>query len=113
MHFRGTAARWFESIHHPDQIPWPDFCKMLHDRFGHDQRDRLSRQMFHIHQTSTVLKYVEWFSSLFNQLKAYQIEPDMHYYTTCFVDGLRHDIRVAVAIQHPSTLDTAYVLTLL
>jgi hypothetical protein len=113
MHFRGVSTRWIESIHHPDRIPWPNFCKMLHNRFGHDLRDHLSRQMFHIHQTSTVLEYVERFSSLFDQLKAYQIEPDMHYYTTRFVDGLRHDICVAVAIQRPSTLDTAYALTLL
>jgi hypothetical protein len=67
--------------------------------------------MFHIHQTSTILDYVERFSSLFDQLKAYQTEPDMHYYTTRFVDGL--DIRIAVAIQRPSNLDTAYVLALL
>lgn len=111
MHFRGATARWIESIHHPDLIPWPDFCKLLHERFGRDQRDHLSRQMFHIHQTSTILDYVERFYSLFDQLKAYQTEPDMHYYTTRFVDGL--DIRIVVAIQRPSNLDTAYVLALL
>jgi hypothetical protein len=113
MHFKGTAARWIESLEQPDKIPWPDFCKLLHDRFGHDQRDWLSRQMFHIHQTSTVLDYGERFSTLFDQLKAYQPNPDFHYYTTCFVDGLRHDIRMVVALQHPSDLDTAYSLALL
>ena len=113
MHFRGAAARWIESLHHPDRIPWPDFCKMLHDRFGRDQHDRLSRQMFHINQSSTVLDYVERFSSLFDQLKAYQSDPDMHYYTTRFIDGLKHEIRIAVAIQRPSNLDTAYMLALL
>lgn len=29
------------------------------------------------------------------------------------MDGLRHDIRIAVALQHPSNLDTAYTLALL
>jgi hypothetical protein len=59
MHFRNAAARWIESLEQPDRIPWPDFCKLLHDRFGRDQRDKLARQMFYIHQTSTVQDYVE------------------------------------------------------
>jgi hypothetical protein len=113
MHFKGIAARWIEAINHPDRIPWPEFCKLLHDRFGRDQHDQLSRQMFHIHQTTTVLDYVERFSTLFDQLKAYQAQPDLHYYTNRSVDGLRHDIRMVVALQRPSDLDTAYTLALL
>jgi len=113
MHFRGSAARWIEAIHQPNRIPWPDFCKLLHNRFGRDQRDKLSRQMFHIHQTTTVIDYVKRFSSLFDQLKSYQPEPDLHYYTTRFVDGLRHDVRMIVALQRPTDLDTAYLLALL
>jgi hypothetical protein len=88
MHFQGDAARWIESLEYPDKIPWPDFCKLIHDRFGRDQRDKLSRQMFHIHQTSTVPDYVSRFSTLFDQLKNYQPHPDMHYYTTRFIDAL-------------------------
>jgi hypothetical protein len=113
MHFNGATTRWIESLEQPNKIPWSDFCKLLHDRFRRDQRDRLSRQMFHIHQTSTVLDHVERFSTLFDQLKAYQPNPDLHYYTTRFVDGLRHDIRMVVALQRPSDLDPAYSLALL
>jgi hypothetical protein len=69
--------------------------------------------MFHIQQTTTVIDYVERFATLFDQLKAYQPNPDLHYYTTRFVDGLREDIRVAVTMQRPSTLDIAYTLALL
>lgn len=113
MHFKGDAARWIESLEHPDRIPWPDFCKLIHERFGRDQRDKLSRQMLHIHQMTTVTDYVARFSTLFDQLKNYQPNPDMHYYTTRFIDGLRHDIRIVVALQRPQTLDTAYSLALL
>lgn len=113
MHFCGAVARWIESIHQLDRIPWPDFCKMLHDRFGRDQCNRLSHKMFHINQSNTILDYVERFSSLFDQLKAYQAKPDMHYYTNRFIGGLKHDIRIVVAIQHPSNLDTTYILALL
>jgi hypothetical protein len=56
---------------------------------------------------------VERFSTLFDQLKAYQPKPDYHYYITRFVDGLRDDIRAVVTLQRPQTLDTAYSLALL
>jgi hypothetical protein len=69
--------------------------------------------MFHICQTTSVQDYVEHFSSLFDQLKAYEPNPDLHYYTTRFVDGLRADIRAVVTLQHPDNLDTAYLLALL
>jgi hypothetical protein len=67
--------------------------------------------MFRIHQTTAVTNYVEHFSTLFDQLKAYEPNPNVYYYTTCFVDDLRADIRITM--QHPSTLDTAYALALL
>jgi hypothetical protein len=113
MNFRGVAAHWIESLAHPDRIPWPNFCKQLHDCFGHDQCDRLVRQMFHISQLTTVQDYVERFSTLFDQLKAYEPNPDLHYYTTRFVDGLWANIRAVVTLQRPANLDTAYTLALL
>jgi hypothetical protein len=56
---------------------------------------------------------VERFATLFDQLKACQPNPDLHYYTTHFVDGLRDDIRVVITMHHPSTLDIACTLALL
>jgi len=43
MHFDGPASLWYQSIEH--QIPelsWSDFCKLMHDRFDHDQHESLS-----------------------------------------------------------------------
>jgi hypothetical protein len=69
--------------------------------------------MFHIAQTTTVQDYAERFSTLFDQLKAYEPNPDLHYYTTRFVDGLLADIRAVVTLQRPGNLDIAYMLALL
>lgn len=113
MNFKGPSAKWIESVPEPDKIPWPNFCKLLHERFARDQRDRLVRQMFHITQTTTVTDYIDRFSTLFDQLKAYQPNPDMHYYTTRFLDGLREDIRSVVTVHRPTSLDTAFSLALL
>jgi hypothetical protein len=114
MHFNGAAKRWIQSLEHPThQIPWPEFCSMLLERFARDQHESLIRQLFHIHQTSTVVDYVERYSTLFDQLKVYTPKPDMRYYTARFIDGLLYDIRVVVAMHRPQNLDTAYSLALL
>lgn len=86
---------------------------MLHERFGRDQHQILIRRMFHIHQESTVTDYVERFSGLIDQLKAYNPNIDMIYYTTHFVDGLREDIRAVIVVQRPQNLYTVYTLALL
>ncbi|CAD6263834.1 unnamed protein product [Miscanthus lutarioriparius] len=112
--FKDTAARWIQSIEPLlKSLDWPTFCRMLHERFGRDQHQILIRRMFHIHQESTVTDYVERFSELIDQLKAYNPNIDMLYYTTRFVDGLREDIRSVIVVQRPQNLDTAYTLALL
>jgi hypothetical protein len=112
--FKDHAALWIQSIEPLlPSLDWPTFCRMLHERFGRDQHQIMIRRMFHIHQESTVLDYVERFSALIDQLKAYNPNIDMLYYTTRFVDGLRLDIRSVVVVQRPQTLDTAYTLALL
>ena len=114
MHFNGAAKRWIQSLDRPShQIPWTEFCSLLLERFARNQHGTLIRQMFHISQTTTVVDYVDRFSTLIDQLKAYTKNPDMHTYITRFVDGLRTDIRSVVALQCPNDLDTAYSLALL
>lgn len=45
-----------------------------------------------------MIDYVERYSTLFDQLKAYTPNPYMRYYTIRFIDGLHYDIRVVVAM---------------
>jgi hypothetical protein len=111
MHFTGPAARWLQSVE--PQLPnitWPEFGCMIKDRFGRDQHELLIRQLFHIKQTTTVATYVEQFSQLVDQLKAYSTISDPLYYTMRFIDGLRDEIKSVVLVQRPRNLDTAFVL---
>lgn len=84
----------------------------LHQRFSRDQHELLIRQLYHIKQLSTVQDYIERFTELVEQLKAYTT-PDPLYYTTRFIDGLRYDIRCIVMVQRPVDLDAARTLALL
>jgi hypothetical protein len=60
-----------------------------------------------------VAEYVERLSELVDQLTAYESKTDPLYYSMRFIDGLRHDIKSAVLVQHPQNLDAACVLALL
>jgi hypothetical protein len=65
MYFDKVVARSLQSIEHIAKfMDWNYFCKLVDDRFSHDQHELLIRQLFHIKQTGTVTAYVEEFSQL-------------------------------------------------
>ena len=113
-HFTRAAARWLQLVEFEVQnISWESFSNLIHERFSRDQHELLLRQLFHIKHTSTVSDYIEKFTDLFEQLKAYNPNPNKLYFTTRFVDGLCEDIRSVVMVARPQNLDTACTLALL
>jgi hypothetical protein len=82
-------------------------------RFDKDEHESFIRQLFRIRQTNTIAEYADQFSALVDNLAAYGRSVDPLYFVQRFVDGLREDIRAAVFVQCPSSLDTAAVLALL
>lgn len=56
---------------------------------------------------------VTTFSQLVDHLTTYSPNSDPLFYTQRFMDGLRHDIRAIVLVQHPPNFDTACHLALL
>ena len=69
--------------------------------------------MNRIRQISSVQDYVDRFSELVDQLKAYDSSTIALHYITRFLDGLHLEIRAVILVQRPDSLDTAYTLTLL
>jgi len=111
-HFTSAAARWLQSVERSLPSDWPTFCRLIHQRFSRDQHELLICRLYHIKQTSSVQDYTERFTELVEQLKVYTTA-DPLYYTTRFIDGLRHDIHAIVMVQRPSDLDAACTLALL
>ena len=65
MQFEGTAARWLQSVQRKvSTATWEEFCGWLLTRFGRNQHQALLRQLYQIHQTTTVADYVDRFSEL-------------------------------------------------
>lgn len=114
MHLSPPVACWFQSVEMQYQyVSWPLFCELLHGRYGRDQHQSLLRLLFRIRQDGKVAEYIEKFSTLVDQLSAYERVSDPLYFATRFVEGLRPDIRAVVLIQRPADLDTACSLALL
>jgi hypothetical protein len=114
MQFEGAATRWLQSIHH--KLPcttWQEFCYWIVTHFGRNQHQDLLHQLYHIHQNTIVVDYVDRFAELIDQLAAYEPHIASLHYTTRFLDGLRPAIRYVVSIHCPNDLDTAYSLALL
>jgi hypothetical protein len=66
-----------------------------------------------IHQTTSVQDYVDRFSELIYQLKAYDSATNTLSNITHFLDGLFPKIRDVLLVQCPNSLDTAYTLALM
>jgi hypothetical protein len=81
--------------------------------FGRNQHQALLRQLYHIHQTSTIVDYVDHFSEPIDQLAAYEPNLDSFHYTTRFIDGLQPTIRASIAVQCTGDLDNVYYFALL
>lgn len=71
------------------------------------------RRLFRIGQDSNVSEYVEKFAKLYDQLTVYDSMPAELYYTTRFIDGMNPGVQMAVALQKPQDLDSAYELAML
>jgi hypothetical protein len=113
MHLEGTAARSFKLAEcRVYSMSWEEFCAQIHDRFGQDQHEALIRQLFHICQSRSVTDYVDRFSTLIDQLAAYETDVNPLYYATWFVHGLREDLKSVVMIHRSSTLNVVYALAL-
>jgi hypothetical protein len=56
-------------------ISWDAFAAHIHERFSRDQHELLLRQLFRITHTTTVSDYIEKFTDLYEQLKAYNPHP--------------------------------------
>uniref|UniRef100_A0A0A9AK33 Retrotransposon gag domain-containing protein n=1 Tax=Arundo donax TaxID=35708 RepID=A0A0A9AK33_ARUDO len=60
MHFIAASASWLQSVEKKTKtMSWPQFCRIILDRFGRDQHEVLIRQLFHIKQSGPISEYIE------------------------------------------------------
>lgn len=114
LNFSGAAAIGLQSVQRKlTSMGWESFTEMLCTRFGRDKHQLLIRQFYAIKQTSSVADYIERFETLMHHLISYSALTHPLFFLTCFVEGLRSDLRAVVLIQRSQDLDTACSLALL
>jgi hypothetical protein len=106
FHMEGEALIWFQDADDAGQFPtWDAFLQALLTRFGPTYDDPMEALM-RLRQVSTVAEYTSQFEALSNRLRGVSEQNRL----SCFLSGLKDDIRLPVRMLHPPTLGAAFGL---
>ena len=101
VHFTGAAALSLEwSQMHLKTASWEAFCTAVLEKFGRSE----------LKQEGSVLEYAKQFNVSMHCLLAHHSSWDPLFFTTQFIEGLAHEIKVAIMLHRPKDLDTAVSL---
>jgi hypothetical protein len=111
MHFVGNAALWLQSYEAEHDVDgWEDLCVAVHEKFGRNKHTKYLQALERCKQTQTVEKYYQKFESIRHQVLVHNKHYDEAYFVTKFLNGLRSDIRKAIRLHNPRTVDAALTL---
>lgn len=93
--------RWYEKSH--TFRNWRDFSRVLLLRFGDGVFEDATRQLTKLKQWTTVKSYQEKFEELANKTTGLSEE----FFISCFVSGLKEEIKGGVVMFQPRTISQA------
>lgn len=104
FHLEGNALQWFRWIDKTGTINgWKDFIQALNTRFRTSGFDDITGLLAKLRQSSTVQAYQEEFENLANQTEGLS----EGFLVSCFVAGLKEEVRLGVQMFWPSSLTPA------
>ncbi|XP_042983164.1 uncharacterized protein LOC122312586 [Carya illinoinensis] len=107
FHMEGQALVWFQNMEEMGAFPdWDSFTRALSMRFGPSVYDDPMASLAKLHQTGSVEDYKTRFENLSNRLKGLPKSVQL----SCFLSGLKEEIRVTVTMFNPTNLIAAYNL---
>jgi hypothetical protein len=107
FHMDSHALVWFRELRASNPaITWPDFVRSLQIRFGKGSYDDPMETLSKLKQEGPLEEYKTQFDTL--ALKVQHL-PEFHK-LSCFLGGLKDEIRLPVRMFHPKTLVDAYSL---
>jgi hypothetical protein len=107
FHMDGRALVWFRELRASNSIQsWQDFVRSLQIRFGQGSYDDPMETLSKLKQEGTLEEYKNQFDIL--ALKVQHL-PEFHK-LSCFLGGLKDELRVPVRMFNPRTLVDAYSL---
>ncbi|XP_041016312.1 uncharacterized protein LOC121258850 [Juglans microcarpa x Juglans regia] len=107
FHVEGKALVWFQDLDESGLlIGWEEFVTALLLRFGPSSYDDPMEQLTRLRQVDTVEEYKANFEALSNRLRRLSES----YKLSCFLSGLKDEIRLTVRMFNPNSLMEAYGL---
>jgi len=84
-------------------VAWPELFKALLTRFGPTEYDDSAKTLAKLHQTGSIREYQTKFERLATQVSSLS-KP---FLISCFVGGLKEEIRLNVKMFRPNSLTSA------
>lgn len=107
FHMTGKALVWFEVLDESGLLnEWDEFVNALLIRFGPSTYDDPIEQLTRLRQVGSMEEYKSAFEVIANRLRRLSGSDKL----SCFISGLKDDIRLTVNMFNPTTLITAYRL---
>jgi hypothetical protein len=106
FHMEGEVLVWFQDADEAGLFPtWEDFLQALLTRFGPVYDDPMESLM-KLRQISTVAEYTTQFEALSNRLRGISDRNRL----SCFLSGLKDEVRLPLKMLNPLTLVAAFGL---
>ena len=106
-HVEGEALIWFQDAENSSLfIDWEAFVKAVHVRFGATSYDDPMESLRRLKQTSSVLAYKGQFKAISNRVQSLSESHKL----SCFLSGLKDEVRLLVRMLGPKTLNEAFGL---
>ena len=107
FHMEGEALIWFQDSEEVGLfVDWESLIQALHIRFGATAYDDPMETLTRLRQTASVSLYKAQFEVLSNRIKGLSATHKL----SCFVSGLRDEIRLPVRMLSPKSLNEAFGL---
>lgn len=108
-HLQGRASTWLKHICLPWQtVTWQQFCNMLADRFTKANVHEAVEQLKNIKQQSSIDTYIDSFEESVALVKRDHPFIQENFLLSCYIGGLRSDIKHDVCGQKPSSIMECY-----
>lgn len=105
-HLQGRAAKWYRGIGIPWQlITWPQWCSLVCTRFSSASTHEAVETFQNVKQYGlTVDQYMDKFEDCMDMVRRDHPYLKEQFFTSCFIGGLRGDIKHDVCGQNPQGL---------
>ncbi len=111
LHFIGNAALWLQTYEalHPVET-WAELVVAVNGKFGRDKYQQHLEELENLKQCGSVDEYYVKFEELMHRVLVYNRSYDETFFVTKFVGGLKREVKIAIKLHKPRTVDLALSL---